>query len=69
MEKFKADKTEFMATVVPGWIEKAKANGKLSDPDLLNQYNGYQYADPDNAPRVHPKNEPVVQGLDGVFKK
>ncbi|MCL1861693.1 MAG: ammonia-forming cytochrome c nitrite reductase subunit c552 [Proteobacteria bacterium] len=38
MDKLKADKIEFMKTVVPGWIEQAKAKGKLSDPDLLNQY-------------------------------
>lgn len=38
MEKLKADKDEFMKTVVPGWIEQAKQNGKLTEPDLLNQY-------------------------------
>ncbi|MDR1854568.1 MAG: ammonia-forming cytochrome c nitrite reductase [Azoarcus sp.] len=31
MEKFKADKKEFLTTVVPGWLEKAKAEGKLID--------------------------------------
>jgi len=68
MEKLKADKTEFMRTVVPGWIEKAKANGKLTEPELLDQYKNYQYADPDNAPRVHPKHEPVPQGMDAAVK-
>ncbi|MCL2790885.1 MAG: ammonia-forming cytochrome c nitrite reductase subunit c552 [Desulfobulbus sp.] len=38
MEKLNADKAEFLKTVVPGWIEKAKQNGKLSDPELLDQY-------------------------------
>jgi nitrite reductase (cytochrome c-552) len=38
MDKFKADKAEFMKTIVPGWIEKAKAAGKLTEPDLVDQY-------------------------------
>jgi len=58
MEKFKADKTQFMATIVPKWIEDAKSRGKLTDPDLLNQYNNYQYADPDNTHRAPAKPEP-----------
>jgi len=37
MEKLKADKNEFLKTVVPGWIEQAKQKGKLTEPDLQNQ--------------------------------
>ena len=37
MEKLKADKNEFLKTVVPQWIETAKQSGKLTEPDLLNQ--------------------------------
>ncbi|MDR2015696.1 MAG: ammonia-forming cytochrome c nitrite reductase subunit c552 [Azoarcus sp.] len=43
MEKLRADKTEFMKTVVPAWIEKAKSAGKLTEPDLLDQYKSYDY--------------------------
>jgi nitrite reductase (cytochrome c-552) len=43
MDKLRAAKAEFMKTVVPAWIEQAKANGKLSDPELLDQYKNYDY--------------------------
>ncbi|MDR2015893.1 MAG: ammonia-forming cytochrome c nitrite reductase [Azoarcus sp.] len=38
MAKLNADKAEFMKTVVPGWIEDARQKGKLTEPDLLDQY-------------------------------
>ncbi|MCL2876928.1 MAG: ammonia-forming cytochrome c nitrite reductase subunit c552 [Betaproteobacteria bacterium] len=37
METLKAEKNEFLKTVVPAWIEQAKQAGKLTEPDLLNQ--------------------------------
>jgi nitrite reductase (cytochrome c-552) len=43
MEKLVADKAEFMKTIVPTWIEKAKAEGKLTQPELVNEYNNYSY--------------------------
>jgi len=61
MEALRAAKKEFMATVVPAWIEKAKANGKLTEPSLVNQYKDYTYPDsePAHTPRAHsPKPEP-----------
>ena len=56
MDKFRADKKEFMATIVPKWIEEAKAQGKLTDPELLNQYKNYEYKDSEHEhkARVHP---------------
>ena len=38
IEKLRAAKQEFLKTKVPGWIEQAKQNDKLTEPDLLNQY-------------------------------
>ncbi|MDR2925234.1 MAG: ammonia-forming cytochrome c nitrite reductase subunit c552 [Azoarcus sp.] len=46
MEKLVAGKAEFMKTVVPAWIKDAADKGKLTDPDLVNQYNNYQYPEP-----------------------
>jgi nitrite reductase (cytochrome c-552) len=43
MEKLVADKAEFMKTIVPAWIEKAKAEGKLTQPELVNEYNNYSF--------------------------
>ena len=69
MDELKAAKTEFMRTVVPGWIKTAQEKGTLTDPDLLKQYDNYQYADPDNTPRAHPiKLEPTPQGMDASIK-
>jgi nitrite reductase (cytochrome c-552) len=58
MEKLRAEKAEFMKTVVPQWIEDAKGRGKVSDPDLLNQYKNYEYRQVDGPPS-HPI--PTVQ--------
>ncbi|MCL2589523.1 MAG: ammonia-forming cytochrome c nitrite reductase subunit c552 [Betaproteobacteria bacterium] len=38
MEKLNAEKQEFLKTVVPGWIKDAADKGKLTDPELVNQY-------------------------------
>ena len=38
MDKLRADKDEFMKTVVPGWIEKAKQNNRLTEPGLIDEY-------------------------------
>jgi nitrite reductase (cytochrome c-552) len=43
MEQLEADKAKFMADIVPGWIEKARANNTLTEPSLLDEYKGYDY--------------------------
>jgi nitrite reductase (cytochrome c-552) len=43
MAQLEANKDQFMKTVVPGWIEKAKQNNKLTEPSLLDEYKGYDY--------------------------
>jgi nitrite reductase (cytochrome c-552) len=43
MDRLVADKAAFLKDVVPGWIEKARAEGKLTEPDLLDQYKNYDY--------------------------
>jgi len=37
MEKLRADKNEFLKTIVPQWLKKAQDAGKLTEPDLIDQ--------------------------------
>jgi len=37
MEKLRADKNEFLKTVVPQWLKQAQSAGKLTEPDLIDQ--------------------------------
>ncbi|MDR2880466.1 MAG: ammonia-forming cytochrome c nitrite reductase subunit c552 [Azoarcus sp.] len=59
--KLTALKKEFMEKIVPTWIEKAKQNNTLTEPDLLKEYNGYTYPEPLPPHRPAVKNEPVPQ--------